>query len=65
MTQKEDDLPLASACREANTWCCKDGFIFLPRAEYEAICSHLRANEKALSEFVSRTTDHGDFLLYD
>ena len=61
----ENNALLATACREASTWCCKDGYIFLPRSEYQAILDHLADKPKALAEFQSRTLDHGDFLLYD
>jgi len=61
----ENNASLASACRNANTWCCKDGFIFIPRQEYQAIADYLADNPRVLSEFCSRSKDHGDFLLYD
>ncbi|MSR71655.1 MAG: hypothetical protein EXS50_03265 [Candidatus Taylorbacteria bacterium] len=61
----ENNAPLAYACREASTWCCKDGFIFLPRVEYEAIIAYLVEKPDALADFSSRIIDHGDFLLYD
>ncbi len=63
--KSNDNDRLASSCREANTWCCKDGYVFLPRQEYQAIIEYLAGNSEALREFSSRISDHGDFLLYD
>lgn len=60
-----DNNRLASSCREANTWCCKDGYIFLPRKEYQVIIDYLAGREEDRKVFESRVSDYGDFLLYD
>ena len=63
--KSSDNDHLASSCREANTWCCKDGFVFLPRQEYLRIIEYLAGKPEAREEFDLRIYDHGDFLLYD
>lgn len=60
-----ENLLLASSCNDAQAACCKDGYVFLPNSEYQAICQHLKDRPADLQEFKSRVTDHGDFLLYN
>lgn len=63
--ESDENNHLASACRGANTWCCKDGYVFLLRQEYEAIVQYLVGKSEVRKEFDSRISDQGDFLLYD
>ena len=63
---EELNRQLASACMNCGSSCCKKGWIFLPRDEFELMFRHaesLGGGEAA--EFTSRISDHGSFLLYD
>jgi hypothetical protein len=63
--ESEDNMLLASSCSKEQVACCKDGYIFLPRSEYQAIIKHLTSRPNDLQEFTSRIADHGDFLFYN
>ena len=67
ITEREssENKHLAVSCGQTNVACCKEGFIFLPRSEYEAILSHLKNDVAGLEEFKARIVDHGEFLLYN
>lgn len=63
--ESDENMLLASSCNNAQTACCKDGYIFLPMSEYKSILQHLVNRHRDLQEFTSRITDHGEFLLYN
>src|SRR3989344_2513338 len=63
--ESNDNAQLALACSKVQAACCRDGYVFLPRSEYQAIIEHLANKPNDLLEFTSRVVDHSDFLLYN
>lgn len=63
--ESSDNTLLASSCSNTRAACCKDGYIFLPKPEFQAIIQHLAERFIDLMEFISRLTDYSDFLLYN
>ena len=60
---------LGAACQSQEAACCKEGKIFLPEGQYQAICRYLQTHEcsstTALQEFQERCEQHDGFWLYD
>jgi len=57
---------LALDCQKTCSSCCKKGKIFLPDAQYDAICDWLERNSAAeLGEFRDRCEHFDGFHLYD
>ncbi len=63
--ESADNSLLASSCEAGHSACCKDGYIFLPKKEFETVLQYLATQPKNLKEFRSRVTDFGNFLLYN
>ncbi len=65
MTGKEFNHILATTCQGCHAACCKQGKVFLPRAEHERIVRFLRQETpEGLAAYLERVEDHGEFLLY-
>ncbi len=56
---------LAGCCRNAEANCCKDGYLFLTREEFQNLNQYCHAVKSELQEFQERITDCGAYALYD
>lgn len=64
MTGKEFNHILAKTCQGCHAACCKQGKVFLPRAEHDRIVRFLHETPDALAAYLERLEDHGEFFLY-